>query len=110
MRGILSVAVVLGGVVLLGVLLVNFVIMPSLVRHDASARVPEVVGLDVAAARRACDAAGLQLVEEGKRHGDGVLPGHVLSQTPASGSAVDTPTRRATLDSAALSRGKHGPP
>jgi beta-lactam-binding protein with PASTA domain len=75
-------------VVLCGVLLVNFVIMPNLVQHDAAARVPEVVGLDLAAARRACDAAGLLLVEEGKRHGDGVLPGHVLSQTPPPGSAV----------------------
>lgn len=88
MRGILSVAVLLGSVLLLGVLLVNFVVMPNLVRHDAAARVPAVVGMDVAAARRACDAAGLQLVEEGKRHGDGVLPGLVLSQTPAPGSEV----------------------
>ena len=88
MRRWLGIVAGLAGVGLVGVVLVNFVVMPSLVRHDAAVRVPEVVGMDVAAARCACDAVGLLLLEDGKRHGQGVLPGQVLSQTPAAGSAV----------------------
>jgi len=87
-RGWLGIVAGLGAVGLVAIALVNFVVMPKLVRHDAAVRVPEVIGLDLAAARRACAAAGLQLLEDGKRHGQGVLPGHVLSQTPAAGSAV----------------------
>lgn len=88
MRAWIGIIAGLAGIALAGVLLVNFVVMPRWVRHDAAVPVPEVVGMDVAAARRACDAVGLQLLEEGKRHGNGVLPGHVLSQSPAAGSAV----------------------
>jgi serine/threonine-protein kinase len=87
-RGVLGFLVGLGGVALLAVLVVNFIVMPTLVRHRAAVRVPEITGLEVAAARHACDSAGLQLVEEGKRHGQGVPPGRVLSQSPAAASSV----------------------
>lgn len=88
MRNVLVVVAGLGATFALGLLLFNFVIMPRLVQHNVSVRVPHVVGLDVDAARRACEQTGLQLLEDDRRHSEGVEAGRVLTQAPPANTAV----------------------
>lgn len=88
--GIRHAGIVVLGVVAafgLGAALVNYVLMPRLVRHGDTVPVPQVEGLAFDAARQACAAVSLQLVEDDRRHS--TLPsGHVVAQTPAAGTAV----------------------
>lgn len=88
MRTFGAVLLVLAGAFLVGIVLFNFVIMPRLVQHDQTVRVPSVVGLGIQEARRACVDAGLQCIEEDRRHADDLPPDHVVSQSPAAATAV----------------------
>jgi serine/threonine-protein kinase len=82
------VLLVLAGAFAVGILVFNFVLMPRLVQHDVTVQVPQVVGLGIDAARRVCAQAGLQCVEEDRRHSDDLPPDHVVSQAPAAATAV----------------------
>jgi serine/threonine-protein kinase len=62
--------------------------MPRVVQHGVSVKVPAIVGMPVAAARRTCAAAGLQLVEEDRRNSSTLPPEHVVSQSPPPASAI----------------------
>lgn len=88
MRNTLVVLGGLGATFVLGLLLFNFVIMPRLVQHNVTVRVPHVIGLDVAAAKQACDQAGLQFLEDDRRHSEAVERGKVLTQVPTANTAV----------------------
>ena len=72
----------------LGAALVNYVLMPRLVRHGATVPVPAVEGLAFAAAREACARVQLQLVEDDRRHSGDLPAGHVVAQLPPAGTAV----------------------
>ena len=88
MRGVLF---VLGGVAALfvfGVVLFNFVVMPRLVQHDVNVSVPDLLGLDVAEARRRCQQTGLDLDIRDRLYSEGVPSDQVLSQSPEAGSPV----------------------
>jgi eukaryotic-like serine/threonine-protein kinase len=83
--------VVLGALVAaftLGIGLFNFVIMPRLVQHNVTVRVPEVVGLDESAAEKRCTQLGLNWKVEQRRASPGVPIHQVLSQSPEPGTAV----------------------
>ena len=87
MKRVLVVLVALVAAFVLGVGLFNFIIMPRLVKHDTTVRVPDVVGLDPAAAEARCKEAQLNLrVEE--RASPGVPIHQVLSQSPDPGTLV----------------------
>lgn len=88
MRKVLVALVGLVGSFAVGIALFNYVLMPRLVQHDITVRVPRVAGLEVRAAERLCRQVGLQLYEEDRRHSEGVPRGRVLSQAPAADTAV----------------------
>lgn len=73
---------------LLGVALFNEVIMPRLVQHDRTVRVPRVVGVDLKEALSRCKQLGLNVQVEDRRYSEGVPADQVLSQTPQAGMAV----------------------
>jgi serine/threonine-protein kinase len=82
--------VVLGLLVafVLGVALFNFVIMPRLVQHNVTVRVPRVVGVDLEEALSRCKRLGLNVQVEDRRYSEGIPADQVLSQTPQPGMAV----------------------
>jgi len=81
---------VIGAVLALGAgaLLLNFLVMPHLVKHGAGVPVPAIVGMPLAEAQRVCAAAGVQLVEEGRRHSAELPPEHVVSQSPPPRTSI----------------------
>jgi serine/threonine-protein kinase len=87
-RRFLTIALGLLATFLAGILLFNFVIMPRLVQHNVTVRVPHVVGMTRVEAQRACAQVGLQLAEEDRRHSDGVPPDRVLNQSPRAETLV----------------------
>lgn len=88
MRTVLLVIGGLLGAFVLGVALFNFVIMPRLVQHNVTVRVPRLVGLGLAEAESRCGRVGLKLHVEDRRFSEGVAPDQVLSQDPGAGMSV----------------------
>jgi serine/threonine-protein kinase len=72
----------------LGAALFNFVLMPRLVRHGATVKVPAVERLSLAEAQQACARLSLQIIEDDRRHSSDLPPGHVVTQVPSAGTAV----------------------
>jgi serine/threonine-protein kinase len=86
-----AVLLILGGLLgafVLGVALFNFVIMPRLVQHNVTVRVPRLVGIELAEAQDRCDQLGLNLQIEDRRYSEGVAPDQVLNQAPGAGMSV----------------------
>ena len=86
-----NVLFILGGLLaafVLGVGLFNFVVMPRLVQHDVTVRVPRVVGVGLVEAQSRCERLGLNLQVEDRRYSEGMAADQVLSQTPQPGMAV----------------------
>ena len=88
MRRILIGLAGLAGAFVVGIALFNFLLMPRLVQHNVTVRVPRLVGLEVHAAERLCRQAGLQMSEEDRRHSEGVPRGQVLTQAPEAATPV----------------------
>jgi serine/threonine-protein kinase len=88
MRSVLFVLLGIAGAFVLGVLIFNFVVMPRLVQHEVTVRVPEIVGLDVSEARQRCLQIGLDLDIRDRLYSEGVPSDRVLSQSPEAGTEV----------------------
>jgi len=65
-----------------GVLIFNYLIMPSLVGRRDIVIIPDIVGLTEEIAEKRCRESGLNLVTVGERHSDEIPRGYVLEQTP----------------------------
>jgi serine/threonine-protein kinase len=65
-----------------GIMIFNFLIMPTLVGRRDIVIIPDIVGLTEEVAEQRCRESGLNLVTVGERHSDEVPLGYVLEQTP----------------------------
>lgn len=88
MRNTLIVVASLAAAFVLGIGLFNFLIMPNVVQLNQTVLVPRLVGMDVKAARRACEARRLRMEIEDSRYAAGVPADRVLNQFPGEGAAV----------------------
>jgi eukaryotic-like serine/threonine-protein kinase len=80
--------VLLLALVLLAVAMVSALMAMRLAIHGRQVRVPGIVGMTAAEARKAVVASGLLLDREGGFYSHDVPEGHVLSQIPAAGTLV----------------------
>ena len=79
---------VLLALVLVAVAMISALTAMRLAIHGRQARVPKVVGMTVAEARKAAAAVGLLLDREGGFYSRDLAEGRVLSQAPAAGTLV----------------------
>lgn len=70
------------------VLLVNFVVMPVMVRQGDLATVPDLVGLSMVDAERVAEKAGLRLRVDTERPDPAIPADHVSSQDPRAGTEM----------------------
>jgi len=82
------VQLVLLTLVLVAVAMISALIAMRLAIHGRQVRVPSIVGMGAAEARKAAVAAGLLLDREGGFYSRDVPEGRVLSQIPAAGTLV----------------------
>ena len=82
------VQVVLLALVLVAVAMVSALTAMRLAIHGRQVRVPNVVGMSLAQARKAAGAAGLLLDREGGFYSRDLPEGRLLSQIPAAGTLV----------------------
>ncbi|MFH1006954.1 MAG: PASTA domain-containing protein [Candidatus Latescibacterota bacterium] len=75
-------------VVLFGVVVLNWIVMPWVTRQGQEIEVPDVTELSVEMGEGRLEKAGLELVLEGAQNDPDVPPGHIISQMPEAYSLV----------------------
>jgi serine/threonine-protein kinase len=70
------------GAFVVGIMIFNYLIMPSLLGRRDVVIVPELVGLPAEIAEERCRESGLEMITTGSRHSADIPEGSILQQTP----------------------------
>jgi beta-lactam-binding protein with PASTA domain len=65
-----------------GFALINYVVLPFMVRSGDTTKVPNVVGMEYEKARELCQERGLTLSKQGEKYEEGMPPGFIIVQDP----------------------------
>lgn len=67
---------------IVGFVLVNYIVMPLLIRSGDTTKVPDLIGLEFEDAREICEERGLVLNRQGEKYEEETPPGFIVSQDP----------------------------
>jgi beta-lactam-binding protein with PASTA domain len=67
---------------IVGFVLVNYIVMPLMVRSGDTTKVPNLIGMEFEDAREVCDERGLVLNRQGEKYEEDTPPGFIISQDP----------------------------
>ncbi|MBN2070214.1 MAG: PASTA domain-containing protein [Candidatus Krumholzibacteriota bacterium] len=79
---------VITGAFIAGVIIFNFIILPALVGRRDMVIVPDITGMLIQPAEKACENKGLKMMVAGERHSDEFPSGTVIEQIPRYGESL----------------------